>query len=343
MIEIGIVGAGKIVETFHLPAWAQVPNARVAAICDPRIDAARKLASRFGIAKVYPSVRAMVLDTGLEAVDICSPHRLHRAHAMLALEAGLHCVIEKPFATSAADARAIADLARARDRIVMCAQHQRFRPPSMLLKQMIEAGDLGEIYCVRVDAMSARGIPRQIDNSFTDATFSSGGPLIDQGSHGIDIAWWLMGCPTPVSAYATSSNITVPPKGRSPNGAVWDVYSVEDFATGILTFHGNKSITIHTSYFAHCQKDRFGCEVLGTRAGAVWPELRITRPNGDDVTRDVVQPDQKHQASVEELCHFSSLVRKEASPKVPLEQSVELVRMIEALYQSAGTGDVIRF
>ena len=143
-------------------------------------------------------------------------------------------------------------------------------------------------------------------------------------------------------AATMSSNIAVPPTGRSPNGAEWDVFSVEDFATGILTFRGNKSITIHTSYYAHCQQDQFGCEILGTRAGAAWPELRITRPDGDDVTREVVQPDQEYQASVEELRHFSSLVRKTTCPIVPLEQSVVLVRMIEALYRSAGIGDVIR-
>ena len=253
MINVGIVGAGKIVETFHLPAWAAVPDAHVTAICDPRVDAAQELASKFSIAKVYPSVEAMVLDGGLQVVDICSPHRLHREHAVMALEVGLHCIIEKPFATSAADAQAIEGLARACDRVVMCAQHQRFRPPSMLLKRMIEDGDLGEIYCVRVDAMNARGIPRQIGNSFTDAALSSGGPLIDQGSHGIDIAWWLMGCSRPLSAYAMTSNIAVPLAGQTPDGAEWDVYSVEEFATGILSFQDNKSITIHTSYYANCK------------------------------------------------------------------------------------------
>jgi predicted dehydrogenase len=342
MIEVGIVGAGKIVETFHLPAWAAVPDARVMAICDPRVDAAQKLASRFGIAKVYPSVEAMLLDVSLDAVDICSPHRLHREHAALALEAGLHCLIEKPFATSAADAQAIADLAHARNRVVMCAQHQRFRPPSMLLKRMIEAGDLGEIYCVRVDAMSARGVPRQVSNSFTDATLSDGGPLIDQGSHGIDIAWWLMGCPRPLSAYAMTSNTTVPSAGRTPDGAEWDVYSVEDFAVGILTFADNRSITIHTSYYANCREDRFDCEIFGTLGGAVWPDLIVTRPDGNGVTREIIQPEHEHKASVEELCHFSSLVRNASTPVVPLEQSVRLVTMLEALYRSAEIGDIVR-
>jgi predicted dehydrogenase len=99
--------------------------------------------------------------------------------------------------------------------------------------------------------MSARGIPREVGNSFTDAALSSGGPLIDQGPHGIDIARWLMGCPRPLSVFAMTSNITVPPAGRTSDGAEWDIYSAEGFAVGILTFADNRSITIHTSYCAN--------------------------------------------------------------------------------------------
>lgn len=336
-----MVGAGKIAETFHLPAWKKMSGARVVALCDPRVDAARRLAGRFGIDLVYPSVETMLQDAELDAVDICSPHRLHHEHALLVLNAGLHCLIEKPFATTAEAARAIVEAARARDRVVMCAQHQRFRPPSIKLKAMIEAGELGEIYCARVDAMSARGVPRQIDNSFTDKTKAGGGPLIDQGAHGIDIAWWLMGCPTPTSAFAVTSEITAPDVGRTPGGAEWDVYTVEDFATGVLTFEGGRSITIHTSYFAHCENDRFGCELLGTRGGAIWPELIVTRPEGDGVQREVIEPDTDNLASMEEIAHFLGLIAQTQSPIVPPEQSLKVVQMIEALYKSAMTGKSI--
>ncbi|MBL6599440.1 MAG: Gfo/Idh/MocA family oxidoreductase [Alphaproteobacteria bacterium] len=341
MINVGLVGAGKIVETFHLPAWKQVPNARVTAICDPRLDAATALATQHEIPRIYESVQAMIADTAIDAVDICSPHRLHKDHAMVALRAGLHCLIEKPFATTSKDALAIAAAARANDRVVMCAQHQRFRPPSMALKKMIEAGDLGEIYSIRVDAMNARGIPRQVGNSFTDAAISGGGPLIDQGAHGIDLAWWLMGCPAPRTAFAVTSAVTAPKSGRTPSGAEWDVYTVEDFATGILTFADQRSITIHTSYYAHCRRDRFGCEVLGSAGGAVWPELTITRPDGDDVKTETIHPHEDHLASVEELRHFTALISQDASPLIPLEQSVTVVRMMEALYRSAKTSKAV--
>jgi predicted dehydrogenase len=343
MIKVGLIGAGKIAETFHLPAWRQVADASVTAICDPREDAARALGARFGIEKVYPSAAAMIAGAALDAVDICSPHRLHVDHALVALEKGLHCVIEKPMATTAEEAAAIAGAAARAGRVVMCAQHQRFRPPSLLLKQLIDAGDLGDIYCVRVDAMNARGVPGQIANSFTDFDKSRGGPLIDQGAHGLDVAWWFMGCPKPVSAFAVTADRTAPKRGRTPGGGEWDVYSVEDFAAGMLRFDNGGVITIHTSYIANCARDHFACEVLGTKAGATWPDILLTRPDGDDVSRQNVEPESQALASVAELTHFIALVNGRDAPMVPLEQSVTLIAMIDALYRSANSGDLITF
>ena len=302
----------------------------------------RGLAQRFGIKSVYSSIEEMLEEATLDAVDICSPHRFHHQHALLALGAGLHCLVEKPFATTGQEALAVVEAARAQERVVMCAQHQRFRPPSMALKEIIEAGELGEIYHARVDAMSARGVPRQVNNSFTDLTKAGGGPLIDQGAHGIDLAWWLMGCPTPKSAFAVTSGIMAPGRGRTTSGGAWDVYTVEDFSAGILTFSGGASIGISTSYLANCENDRFGCELLGTLAGAVWPELVITRPDGDDVRRDTVDPGMDHLASVEEFRHFVSVIAKTRAPIVPPDQSVMVVKMIEALYKSAATGRLIK-
>lgn len=336
--RIGLIGAGKIAESFHLPAWAAVEGAEVVAIADPRIEAARDLAVRFGIARVFGSAGAMIDAAGLDAVDICSPHRLHAAHALRALDAGLHCIIEKPLATTRLEAESILARARAVGRTVMCAQHQRFRPESQHLKELIERGDLGTVYAVRVEAMSARGVPRQIANSFTDRGQSGGGPLLDQGAHGLDIAWWFMGNPTPVSAFAVASDKVAPPRGRTPDGATWDVYTVEDFVVGLVRFDGGRAISIHTSYYAHCAADRFGCEVLGTKAGALWPDLLITCAAGDEVVRAQGRPTGTHRASEAELRHFVDLITKRVEPVVPLKHSVELIRMIEGLYESAESG-----
>ena len=342
MIRVGLAGVGKIAENFHLPAWKDVATAKVVAVCDPRLDHARSLAESFGILNVHGSLDEMITAVDLDAIDICSPHRSHEALAISAIEAGLHCVVEKPLATTKEEAVRIVKAAKTRDVVVMCAQHQRFRPQSLVLKSLTESGDLGEIYAARVDAMSVRGVPRQFGNSFTDYSLSGGGPLMDQGAHGLDIAWWLMGCPVPVSVFATISDKTAPECGCTPDGAEWDVYSVEDFACGIVTFETGASLSLHTSYYSHCAENMFRCELLGTQGGAIWPDLLITRPAGAGVRRIMLEPEGEELASVVELRHFCDLVLGSATPTVPLEDSVTVVSMIEALYRSARTGELVR-
>ncbi|MBH67689.1 MAG: hypothetical protein CMM58_04985 [Rhodospirillaceae bacterium] len=343
MIKVGLIGAGKIADTFHLPAWETVEGARVMALVDPRIGVANELGKKYAIKKTYDTLRDMLESTQLDAVDICSPHALHAEHACEALRAGLHCFVEKPFATSARDAKKIAREAAKNARIVMCGQHQRFRPESIVLKSMIDAGEFGEIYHIKVEAMAARGIPVQVANSFTDKKLSGGGPLIDQGSHGLDIAWWFMGCPKPMSAFAVVSGQAVPKTGRAITGATWSVYNVEDFATAIIRFEDNRSITVRTCYFSNCLEDVFGCEILGTKAGATWPELRVTQPDGGHVKRTVITTDNTALASVSELNHFVALIEKRCLPVIPIEHSITLTKMIDGLYESARTETVVNF
>ena len=343
MIKIGLIGAGKIAETFHLPAWAQVVGAEVVALVDPRIDAAKEVGREYGINNVFDTIEKMLNGPKIDAVDICSPHIFHAEHAFKSLEAGLHCIIEKPFAIDKQNAEKIAAEARKHELIVMCAQHQRFRPESILLKSKIDSGELGEIYHANLEAMASRGVPVQIGNSFTDKRLSGGGPLIDQGSHAIDLAWWLMGCPSPLSAFAVMHDGTAPRTGTTKDGAEWDVYNVEDFATGIVRFKNNKSITIRTSYFSNCVEDVFSCEILGTRGGITWPEVIITKPHGNDVKRKRLKIDNSSLASVAELSHFTSLIKGSDQAIVPLRQSVELIEIIGGLYESATTEQIFHF
>ena len=338
-----MIGAGKIAETFHLPAWSHVVGAEVVALVDPRIDAAETLGQKYGVSNIFSTIENMLSSIKLDAVDICSPHIFHADHAIRSLESGLHCIIEKPLTTDKTNARKIALEAEKHGLIVMCAQHQRFRPESILLKSKIDAGELGEIYHVNVEAMASRGIPVQVANSFTDKRLSGGGPLIDQGSHAIDIAWWLMGCPSPSSAFAVMHDGTAPKTGTTNNGAEWNVYNVEDFATAVIRFKNNKSITIRTSYFSNCAKDIFSCEILGTKGGITWPDTIITKPYGNNVRRKKLEIENSSLASVAELNHFTSLIKGTDQAIIPLEQSVELVEIIDGLYESASTEQVFHF
>ena len=120
------------------------------------------------------------------------------------------------------------------------------------------------------------------------------------------------------------------------------MYSVEDFATGIIRFENDSSITIHTSYFANCSTDAFQCEVLGSKAGIVWPTLNFTQEYQNDFIRKKLPIDDTQLASVSELQHFMALINGFAVAQIPVEQSITLVSMIESLYLSARLGEAIK-
>jgi predicted dehydrogenase len=225
----------------------------------------------------------------------------------------------------------------------MCAQHQRFRTESILLKSKIDMGELGKVYATRVEAMATRGIPKQVNNSYTDVKNSGGGPLMDQGAHGLDIAWWFMGCPDPISAFAVTSDKAAPQKNSTMGGVNWDIYNVEDFATGIVRFTDDRSISIQTSYFSHCSEDKFECEVFGTRGGIIWPRLIFTESQSDTIRRKKILVHELEQASVAEMKHFVSLIDGNSEPIVPVSESVKLISIIEGLYRSAETGNMVKF
>lgn len=196
-LKVGIIGAGGIVRGAHLkPGWLAVPDCEVAAICDIHPEAAQKLADDFNIPRVFADFREMLAMPDLDAVDICTPNKVHTPAVIAALEAGKDVLCEKPLAVSVEEILQIRAVLRKTDRILMTAQHHRFSPESLAIKAWVDSGALGELYHARVNATRRNHLP--INPGFIDPKLSGGGPCMDIGVHALDTALWLMGFPTPV-------------------------------------------------------------------------------------------------------------------------------------------------
>ena len=95
MLNIGIIGCGKIAQVRHLPEYEQNPGARIAGLYDLNQERAQTLAAQYG-AKVYPSYEALLADPAIDAVSVCSANVSHAEITVAALEAGKHVLCEKP-------------------------------------------------------------------------------------------------------------------------------------------------------------------------------------------------------------------------------------------------------
>ncbi|MFA7406254.1 MAG: Gfo/Idh/MocA family oxidoreductase [Anaerolineaceae bacterium] len=143
-INIGIIGAGKIVRVRHLPEIKSNPLARIAAICDVVEARAKEMALEYDC-KAYFDYRQMLLDPGIDAVIVAATNTTHAEMSIAALQAGKHVLCEKPMATSLSDARKMLDAAKASGKQLMIAQNQRLEPAHVKAKEIIQSGELGKI------------------------------------------------------------------------------------------------------------------------------------------------------------------------------------------------------
>lgn len=146
----GILGTGKIANLFTLSVQAHTRQ-NIAAVASRDFEKARSFAASHGVENAYGSYETLVSDPSLDVIYVASPHTLHREHTELALEHGKHVLVEKPIATSAADASAMASLARDRGLLLMEAMWIRFLPAYDSVRQLLDSGDLGTVYGLRAD------------------------------------------------------------------------------------------------------------------------------------------------------------------------------------------------
>ena len=148
--KVALIGCGGIAESKHIPSLLALDNVEIKAFCDiipERAEEAAVLAESEGY--ICEDYMRIVEDHEIEAVHVLTPNREHAEITVRCLEAGKHVLCEKPMAISRADGQKMLDAARKSGKILSIAYQNRQRPDVQYLKQLIEDGDLGEIYYAR--------------------------------------------------------------------------------------------------------------------------------------------------------------------------------------------------
>ena len=172
----------------------------VTAVGSRSIEKAREFAERFGIRSAHGSYADLVNDPDVDIVYVAAPHSAHYPLAKLALEAGKHVLVEKPFTVTEAQAQALADLATAKSLVVMEAMWTRFLPHMARIREIIAAGTLGEVRTVIAD--HNQKLPSDPQHRLQNPALA-GGALLDLGIYPVSFAWDIFG--PPATVYAISS------------------------------------------------------------------------------------------------------------------------------------------
>jgi predicted dehydrogenase len=191
-VRWGILGTGWIASTF-VTDLRLTDSGAAAAVGSRSQGSADRFADEFGIAKRHASYSSLVSDPDVDVIYVATPHPMHHENAILALRAGKHVLVEKPFTMNAAEAREIVRVARERGLFAMEAMWTRFLPHVAIIRDWLERGMLGDIVTVTAD----HGQWFAEDAGFRlFAPELGGGALLDLGVYPVSFASMILGTPS---------------------------------------------------------------------------------------------------------------------------------------------------
>lgn len=339
-IRVGVIGVGGIGFGAHLPGYAQLDDAEIVAVCDVDESKLERAAKEYNVPNTFVDFNEMLKMKDLDAVSVCVPNYLHAPVSMAALRAGKHVLCEKPLAMNAEEAQAMVDEAEKQGKLLMIGVCRRYEDQSQQLKAMVESGKLGSVYAARIGYLRRRGVPFWGD-WFMDKSRAGGGPLIDIGVHVLDLAWWLMGMPKPVSV--SGSIYHKIGDYREKNGSTDSKvkYDVEDSAFAFIRFEGGETIQLSCSWALNIEKNYSFCELYGSEAGAQLDPLRIYTEKNNKLT-DVDIVTTKWSSHSKEIEHFVGCIQTGEALLSPASESVEVMKMLDGIYKSAEIGAEVR-
>ena len=337
-LKVGIVGAGNIANSAHLPAYQKLKDiVEVVAIADIVPERAKASAEKFAIPHYYASVEELLANEDVDYVDICTWTAAHAPVCIAAAKAGKNILCEKPLAANLEQGLAMEKAVKEAGVQFMLAVVTRYGAEQFKFRELYEQGVFGEIYAAKCQYVRRRGTP---GGWFTNKAIAGGGPVLDIGVHAIDRTWYLMDRPKPISCSAeTSYRIgDYQTKGVSrwrPYGDTDEkVFDTEDSATVFFRFEGGKTLFAEIAWAIN-GPEVTGTQIFGSKAGCTFGPLTIYGENAEGYLEDTKPEVVGNNYFVEEIRHFVTCLNEGKTPISPIDDAVTVQKMLDAIYRSA--------
>ncbi len=361
-LQVAVIGCGGIANQKHLPALAaQADKCEIIAFCDIVLERAEKAAKEYGApgALVCEDYREVLQEASVDVVHVCTPNVSHCPIVCDAFAAGKHVMCEKPMSHNTESAKKMMDAWKKSKKKFTVGYQNRFRPDTQTLHRACEEGALGEIYFAKAEAIRRRAVPTW--GVFPDKSKQGGGPLIDIGTHALDLTLWMMDNYEPVSV----SGSVFKKLGHLPEAVEdnlfgpWDpeTFEVEDSAMGFIKMKNGATIFLEAAWAINLKESREAATTLcGTKAGAeiiggmsqdaydlVFNQTRYGR-----LTTETVSGGGGNVAFFEgggfgepkdlECEQWLNCLRNDTDPVVLPQQAFVVTQILDAIYESARTG-----
>jgi len=314
----GILGPGGIARAFA--SDLRTAGLDLVAVGSRSAETASAFAAEFDVPHVHDSYEALVADPDVDIVYIATPHPFHAEQAILALEAGKHVLVEKPFTLTEAEAARVRDVAASRGLLAMEAMWTRYLPHMVRIREILAAGTLGEIRVVTADhTQKISSDPGHRLNALE----LGGGALLDLGIYPISFAWDVLGAPVTISAAARLGE----------TGADTEVATIFTHASGAI------STTVSASRSAGPNT----ASVVGTDAridiDRVWytpTSFRVVTPDGtvlEEYSSDVAGRGMQYQALAAEQLVAAGAIDGDI---LPIDETVAIMGTLDAVRDIVG-------
>ena len=345
--EIGLGFAGLGWPGYqHATAARTLPGVVAAAACDLGGERREKFAAEFSPRRSYEQYDDLLADPAVDAVVISLPNFLHHSATIAALRAGKHVLCEKPPAMNVAEIEAIRREVRARGLVYAFSRQSRFSNRMLAARRLVEDGALGTVYFAKAKWVRSRGIPSGTGGWFLEKEKAGGGALIDIGIHALDAAWYLAGCPRPVSVFG---QVTQHFRHTLPAGVRYDT---DDGAYAAIRFEGGLMVHLETSWAANLTdavpaSSWTGHELIdtilyGNQATLRLNPLTLFTMDGMERRDTALTTGPENPGFELQMDDFLAAIRTGTPPVNNVDQAVSLMKMLMAIYDSSAAGTEIR-
>lgn len=285
----------------------------IKAVAARDLDRAKAFADNHNIETAYGSYDELVNDPTIDIVYVSTLNHVHLEHALLAVRAGKHVLVEKPFTMNALEAEALAAEARAHNVLAMEAMWTRFLPSHIELQKMIQANTLGEIRTLHA---SHNQLLTHIERLQDPAV--GGGAMLDLGIYPLSFAYRILGTPTAIHANGTKTE-----------------RGVDELVAASLEYENGASATFTTCMSA-ASANR--AEIVGTKArieidGPFYNNVAWRLINPDNEVLEEYKPEPNGRGMQHQALHLEDCLNKglTESPLLSLDQSIEIMRALDLI------------
>ena len=328
--RVAVIGLGSVAQLVHLPNLVKIKNAEITAVAEINKNRLNSVADKYGIKKRFKDYTELLSDDETEAVIIATPTHLHKEIAIACLSAGKDVLVEKPLARSSKEGQEIIECAKKNKRKLMVGMNLRYRPDSMLIRSLIDAGEIGDAFYIKCGWIRKQS---SSEKWFTKREEAGGGVILDLGINLVDLALWLADYPKVISV--STQNY----RHQSRN--------LEDTSISFLRCENSVTISIEASWSMAEQKDIFFTNVYGTKGSIGLNPFRLVKALADEQidfgsTFSESPTEAFKKSYLNELKSFIGATRGLNPVFSSGEEALQLLKIAEAMYISAEKNQEIK-